>query len=115
MRSGIFVPPPHSGAESIPDMLDRAKGLDVLIVHGEMDKGAPLDEARRVVGELQQAKANVSFIEVKGTRPEDLERWDDIFGWLRETFGDTAVDLKPPKEEKAKKPEEKKSPYGPRP
>jgi pimeloyl-ACP methyl ester carboxylesterase len=115
MRSGIFVPPPHSGAESIPDMLDRAKGLDVLIVHGERDKGAPLDEARRVVGELQQAKANVSFIEVKGTRPEDLERWDDIFGWLRETFGDTAVDLKPPKEEKAKKPEEKKSPYGPRP
>jgi hypothetical protein len=108
VRSGVFVPPPHSGAESILDMLDRAKGLNILIVHGEREKGAPLDEARRVVSLLQQAKANVGFIEVRGQGPEDFERWDDIFGWLGTTFGDTAVDLKPPKKEKEKEKEEKR-------
>ena len=112
VRSGIFVPPPHSGAESILDMLDRVKGLDILVVHGEREKGAPLEEARRVVSELQQAKANVSFVEVKGRGPEDFEGWDDVFGWLRTTFGDTAVDLKPPKREKEKEREEKKPPLG---
>src|SRR4030042_1242703 len=54
VRSGILVPPEHSGAEKIMDMLDRAKNLNILIVHGDRDKAAPVDEVRRAVARLQE-------------------------------------------------------------
>jgi len=113
VRSGIFVPPQHSGAENILDMLDRAKGQNILILHADREKAAPVEEARKVVAQLQQFKANVRYIEVKGAGPENFDKWGDVFSWLREIFGDTAVDLKPPKKEREKEPEKKKLPLFP--
>lgn len=105
VRSGIFFPPRHSGAESIMDMVDRAKGLNVLVVHGDQDKAAPVDEVRQVIARLQESKANVRTIELKGGRQDRLEKWDDVFSWLRDILGDSVVDIKPPKKQREKDPE----------
>jgi predicted esterase len=115
VRSGIYIPPEHSGAESIMDMLDRAKNQNILIVHGDQDKTAPVDEVRKAVARLQESKANVRFIELKDLVSDRFEKWDEVFSWLRVTLGDTAVDLKPPKKEKerVKEPEKKNSPNRP--
>jgi pimeloyl-ACP methyl ester carboxylesterase len=107
VRSGILIPPQHSGAENIMDMLDRAKNLNILIVHGEQDKTAPVDEVRQAVARLQQLKANVRYIEVKGSGPEFFDKWDDVFSWLRDILGDTIVNIKPPKKQRDKEPEKK--------
>ena len=108
VRSGILVPPEHSGAENIMDMLDRAKNLNILIVHGDQDKAAPVDEVRRAVARLQELKAGVRYIEVKGAGSDNYEKWDDIFSWLRDTLGDSIVELRPPKKERDKEPEKKR-------
>jgi predicted esterase len=108
VRSGILIPPEHSGAENIMDMLDRAKNLSILIVHGDQDKAAPVDEVRRAVAQLQEFKASVRYIEVKGAGSDNYDKWDDIFSWLRDTLGDSVVDIKPPKRERDKEPEKKK-------
>jgi len=108
VRSGILVPPEHSGAENTMDMLDRAKNLNILIVHGDQDKTAPVDEVRRAVARLQELKAGVRYIEVKGAGSDNYEKWDDIFSWLRDTLGDSIVELRPPKKERDKEPEKKR-------
>jgi len=110
VRSGILVPPQHSGAENIMDMLDRAKNQNILIVHGEQDKTSPVEEVRRAVARLQELKANVRYIEVKGAESDSYDKWDDIFSWLRETLGNTVVDIKPPKKQREKEPEKKNTP-----
>jgi pimeloyl-ACP methyl ester carboxylesterase len=108
VRSGTLIPPQHSGAENIMDMLDRAKNLNILFVHGEQDKAAPVDEIRQAVARLQELKANVRLIEVKGTGLENFDKWDDIFSWLRDTLGDSIVEIKPPKKGRDKDQEKKK-------
>ena len=108
VRSGILIPPQHSGAENIMDMLDRAKNQNILIVHGDQDKAAPIEEVRRAVARLLELKANVRLIEVKGAGSENYDKWDDVFSWLRDTLGGTLVDLKPPKKQREKEPEKKK-------
>jgi predicted esterase len=108
VRSGILIPPQHSGAESIMDMLDRAKNQNILIVHGDEDKAAPVNEVRRVVARLQEFKANVRYIEVKGSGSDNYDKWDDVFSWLRDTLGDSIVNMKPPKKQRDKEPEKKK-------
>jgi predicted esterase len=108
VRSGILIPPQHSGAENIMDMLDRAKKLNILIVHGDQDKAAPVEEVRQVVAKLQEFKVSIRYIEVKGAGSDNYDKWDDIFGWLRDTLGDTIVVLRPPKKEREKEPEKKK-------
>src|SRR4030065_1186902 len=90
------------------DMLDRAKNLNILIVHGDQDKAAPVDEVRRAVARLQELKAGVRYIEVKGAGSDNYEKWDDIFSWLRDSLGDSIVELRPPKKERDKGPEKKK-------
>jgi predicted esterase len=108
VRSGILIPPQHSGAESIMDMLDRAKDQNILIVHGDEDKAAPVNEVRRVVARLQEFKANVRYIEVKGSGSDNYDKWDEVFSWLRDTLGDSIVNMKPPKKQRDKEPEKKK-------
>jgi pimeloyl-ACP methyl ester carboxylesterase len=108
VRSGILIPPQHSGAENIMDMLDRAKNQNILIVHGDQDKAAPVDEVRRAVARLRELKANVRYIEVKGAGSDNYDRWDDVFSWLRDTLGDSVVEIKPPKKQRDKEPEKKK-------
>jgi hypothetical protein len=110
VRSGIFMPPQDSGAENVMDMLDRAKGLNILIAYGDQDKAAPAEEVRTVAARLQEFKANVRVIETKGAGTDRFEKWDDVFSWMRAILGDTAVDLKPPKREKDKEPEKKNKP-----
>lgn len=108
VRSGILIPPEHSGAENIMDMFDRAKNQNILIVHGDQDRAAPIEEVRRAVARLQESEANVRYIEVKGAGSDNYDKWDDVFSWLRDTLGDSVVDLKPPKKQREKKPEKKK-------
>jgi len=108
VRSGILIPPEHSGAENIQDMFDRAKNQNILIVHGDQDKAAPIGEVRRAVARLQELKANVRLIEVKGAGSDNYDKWDDVFSWLKETLGDSVVELKPPKKQRDKEPEKKK-------
>jgi hypothetical protein len=112
VRFGLFAPPQDSGAENIMDMLDRSKDLDILIVLGDQGKAAPVDEVRQLAARLLEFKANVRVIEVKGQGSDRFEKWDDVFSWMREVLGGTAVDLKPPKQEKEKEPEKKNSPDG---
>jgi len=102
VRSGQLIPPENSGAENINDMLDRAKGLNILIIHGDQDKDAPVDEIRGIVARLQELNANVRFIEVKGAGSRDYDKWSDVFNWLRDVLGDSVIELKPPKKEKDK-------------
>jgi predicted esterase len=90
------------------DMLDRANGLNILIVHGDQDKAAPVDEVRRAVARLRELKANVRYIEVKGAGSENYDKWDDVFSWLRDTLGDSIINIKPPKKQRDKEPEKKK-------
>jgi hypothetical protein len=108
VRHGILIPPEHSGAENIMDMFDRAKGQNILIVHGDQDKAAPIEEVRRAVARLQELKSNVRLIEVKGAGSDNYDKWDDVFSWLRDTLGNSVVDLKPPKKQRDKEPEKKK-------
>jgi predicted esterase len=107
VRSGIFVPPQNSGAESLMDMLDRSKNLNILIVYGDQDKSISVEEIRNAAARLLELKANVRVIEVKGPGGDRFEKWDDVFSWLRETLGETAVDLKPPKREREKEPKKR--------
>jgi predicted peptidase len=102
VRSGQLIPPENSGAENIKDMLDRAKGLNILIIHGDQDKDAPVDDIRAIVARLQELKANVRFIEVKDARSQDFDKWSDVFNWLRDVLGDSVIELKRPKKEKDK-------------
>ncbi|MGB7295339.1 MAG: alpha/beta hydrolase-fold protein, partial [Candidatus Aminicenantales bacterium] len=102
IRSGQLVPPENSGTEDIKDMIDRAKALNILVIHGGQDKDAPVQDVRGIVSRLQESKANVRYIEVKGARAGDYDKWSDIFGWLRDVFGDALVELKPPKKDKEK-------------
>jgi predicted esterase len=110
VRSGQLIPPENSGAENINDMLDRAKGLNILFIHSEQDKDAPIDEIRDIVTRLQDLKANVRFVEVKGAGPRDFDKWSDVFNWLRDVLGDSVIELKPPKKgkDKDKEPDKKK-------
>jgi len=102
VRSGQLIPPENSGAENIRDMLDRAKGLNILIIHGGQDKDAPVDDIRAIVTRLRELKANVRFIEVKGAGARDFDKWSDVFNWLRDVLGDSVIELKPPKKDKNK-------------
>jgi predicted esterase len=108
VRSGILIPPQHSGAENIMDMLDRGKNLNILFVHGGQDKTAPADVIRQAVARLQELKANVRYIEVKGTGSENFDKWDDVFSWLRGILGDSIVEIKPPKKQRDKDQEKKR-------
>jgi len=108
VRSGQLIPPENSGAENIKDLLDRAKGLNILIIHGDQDKDAPVEEIRGIVARLQESKANVRYIEVKGAGSGDYDKWSDVFNWLKDVLGDSVIELKPPKKEKDKEPDKKK-------
>jgi hypothetical protein len=110
IRSGILIPPEHSGAENIMDMLDRAKNLNILIVHGDQDKTFPVEEVRRAVTRLQESGASVRYFEVKGAGSNNYDKWDEIFAWLRDILGDSLVNIEPPKKPRDKKSEDKKSP-----
>jgi predicted esterase len=110
IRSGQLIPPENSGAESIQDMMDRAKGLSILIIHSDQDRDMPVDEIRGLVTRLQEHHANVRFIEVKGAGPAGYDKSSQVLDWLRDILGDSVVELKPPKKEKEKdkEPDKKK-------
>jgi predicted peptidase len=105
VRSGLFIPPAAAKGEAISSLFERAKTLNILIVHGDNDQTAPIEEARKVVAGLQELKANVQFIEVKEGGHGDYDRWSEIFGWLKDVLGDAVVVTKPPKKEREKEKE----------
>lgn len=108
IRSARIFPPENSGAENIKNMLARARGLNILVIHGDQDKEAPVLEIRAIVDEIQEQQADVRYIEVRGAGPDNSERWSDVFNWIKDVLGDSVVELKPPKKDKEKDKESEK-------
>lgn len=102
LRSGRYIPPENAKGENVFELLDRAKNLSILVVHGDMDELAPIAEARALVARLQKAGAAVKFIEVKDGGHADYDRWSEVFGWLRDILGDAVVKTRPPKKVREK-------------
>ncbi len=102
VRFGQVNPPDDSGAEKLADMIDRAKGLDLLFVNGGQGREAQADGIREIAAKLEEARASVRTIESKGERPRDFDKWSDVFNWLKDVWRDAIVELKPPKKEKDK-------------
>jgi pimeloyl-ACP methyl ester carboxylesterase len=104
LRSGRYIPPESAKGENVFDLLDRAKDLKVLVLHGDQDDVAPVAEAQSIVTRLQKvAGESVKFIEVKDGGHLDYSRWGDVFGWVKDVLGDAVVKTKPPKRERERR------------
>jgi predicted esterase len=87
VRSGRTSPPGSVKGENILDLLDRGKALDFLIVHGNDDEIAPVEDIRKAVARMEELKIRVKFIEVKRAGHRDYNRWPDILEWLKDIIG----------------------------
>jgi len=109
LRSGRYDPPESLRAEKIADMLNGAKGLKALILHGDLDDIAPIAGARSLAEELTKAAGpSVKLLEVKAGEHIIDDRWPDVFGWVKSVLGDAVVKIKPPR-----KPGSKREPGNP--
>ncbi|MBM3284663.1 MAG: hypothetical protein FJY81_02220, partial [Candidatus Aminicenantes bacterium] len=79
-----MAPPGHVEGENILDLLDKGKGLHFLVVHGDRDQAAPVEETRQAVEKMKALGMHFHYIEVKGRGHGDYEKWEDIFNWLRD-------------------------------
>jgi predicted esterase len=105
IRSGLIVPPADVKGENLFDLLAQGRNLSFLFVHGDQDEIAPIQDVRQAVARLQELKSSVRMIEVKGGGHADAEKWEDVFGWVRDVLGNDMVVIKPPKKEKEKEKE----------
>jgi len=83
IRSGAVSAPSYLKGEKIIERLERAKGLNLFIVHGERDNAVPVENARRAVRRLKELGIKFNYIEVKGAAHGGYNKWDNIFVWLR--------------------------------
>lgn len=84
IRSGAIVPPLYiKKGENILDILDKGKNLDFFIIHGAKDNAVPVENARRAVQKLKELGISHKYIEVKEAYHTGLDKWAEIFGWLR--------------------------------
>lgn len=82
VRSGAIEPPPHLKGEDILDLLNKGKGLNFFVIHGDKDNAVPVENARKAVEKLKELGINHQYVEVKGAAHGGYEKWDEIFGWL---------------------------------
>jgi dipeptidyl aminopeptidase/acylaminoacyl peptidase len=64
-----------------------AKGFDatpIMIVHGDKDTSAPVNDGKELVDAPRQAKGNIEFIVLPGRDHPitDLYEGNDIYDWL---------------------------------
>jgi pimeloyl-ACP methyl ester carboxylesterase len=102
LRSGKYIPSESAKSENVFELLDRAKKLSVLVVHGDLDELAPVADARALVERLIKSGAAAKFIEVKEGGHADFDRWSEIFGWLDDLLGNAVVKTRPPRKVREK-------------
>lgn len=83
VRSGATSAPAHLDGEDILDLLDRARGLNLFIIHGEKDNAVPVENAREAVAKLKELGIKHTYVEVKDAAHGGYDRWKEIFAWLR--------------------------------
>ena len=86
VRSGRIAPPDFVKGENIMDLLDKGRGLEFLIIHGDKDEIAPVADVRKAVAKMEDLKMKVKFIEVKGAGHGDYNKWPDILNWLKDVM-----------------------------
>jgi len=82
IRSGSIAPPSGLEGENILDILDRGKGLNYFLVHGDKDEMISVDNARRVSKKMTELEIVHEYMEVKDAGHRDYRKWHDIFRWL---------------------------------
>lgn len=82
IRSGAIEPPSYLKGENILDLLNKGKGLNVFVVHGDKDNAVPVENARKAVEKLKELGIKHRYVEVKGAAHSGYEKWDEIFDWL---------------------------------
>jgi len=83
IRSGAVAAPFHLRGDMIIDLLDKGKGLNIFIVHGDKDNAVPVENARKAVEKLNKLGIKHSYIEVKGAAHGGYDKWADILEWLK--------------------------------
>ena len=83
IRSGAVAAPFHLKGDKIVDLLDKGKGLNIFIVHGDKDNAVPVENARKAVEKLNELGIKYSYTEVKGAAHGGYDKWDEILEWLK--------------------------------
>lgn len=87
IRSGGISPSASLKGENIIDLLDKGKGLNLFIVHGDKDNAVPVENARKAVQRSKELGIKHIYIEVKGAAHGGYDKWDEIFRWLKTIIG----------------------------
>lgn len=82
IRSGAIVPPSGLDGENILDILDRGKGMNYFIVHGDQDEMISVENARRVSKKMTELGIMHEYTEVKNAGHRGYSKWHSIFRWL---------------------------------
>jgi predicted esterase len=82
IRSGAIVPPSGLDGENILDILDRGKGMNYYIVHGDKDEMISVENARRVSQKMTELGIVHEYEEVENAGHRDYSKWHNIFRWL---------------------------------
>jgi predicted esterase len=83
IRSGAVAAPFHLKGDKIVDLIDKGKGLNIFIVHGDKDNAVPVENARKAVEKLNKLGIEYRYIEVEGAAHGGYDKWDEILEWLK--------------------------------
>jgi len=86
VRSGRIAPLGPVKGENILDLLSRGTDQNFLIIQGESDEMAPVEDVRKAVARMRELKMNVEYVEVKGEGYGDYNKWPDILKWLKDAL-----------------------------
>lgn len=82
IRSGAIEPPPYLKGENILDLLNKGKGLNFFVIHGDKDNAVPVENARKAVEKLKELGIKHRYVEVKGAAHGGYEKGNEILDWL---------------------------------
>lgn len=83
VRSGRIAPADPVKGDNILDLLSQRTDQNFLIIQGDKDEMAPVEDVRKGVARMQELKMNVEYVEVKGEGYGDYNKWPDILNWLK--------------------------------
>ena len=86
VRSGRIAPLEPVKGENILDLLSQGTDQSFLIIQGQSDEMAPVEDVRKAVARMQELKMNVEYVEVKGEGYGDYNKWPDILKWLKDAL-----------------------------
>jgi len=84
IRSGAVSAPFRLKGENILTLLEEGKGrgLNIFIVHGDIDNAVPVENARSAVQKLKDLGIEHKYIEIEGAAHGGYDKWNEIFEWL---------------------------------